>query len=289
MGMQLDRATDMQNGRRSHVVISDSMDRTAFRQELFPLCGWISIAKLAFMRRASVLAILIPLSAISAQTEQEAKTAYLEQCALSIRLTSDIQPIEIQPDSFLGFDEKKHQFFAILCKPNNYRTFHPPDELTVPVEQISLSVHDGLSARSLAFPAIRYHRENHPLRGIHSFNMMMASRDRIFHIMLYSDPERMRQLRRLQRPQKKTESPEEIVERNKRFEQDLHAFLPLILLEESNSPAITEEEYHTRLIILVSGVIIVPLLLLLTFFVGRIRKNKPTEKGRRTDADRPVD
>lgn len=171
--------------------------------------------------------------------QQEARAAFIEECAMSIRIGQSLQPVEIQPDSLLGFDQANHVFVAVLCQPNPLRTFHPPAERMqsddVAVTNVAVEAGSGIEVQE--FHSIRYRRQNHPLRRMNSMNLFFASRDHNYYITAYPDPAVVRK---------------QTYEETAAMDAKLAAMIQLasrsILLHQGARPAITEEQYRTRLI-----------------------------------------
>lgn len=180
--------------------------------------------------------------------QQEARAAFIEECDMSIRIGEELQPVEIQPDSFLGFNQKSNVFIAVLCQPNPLRTFRAPAERmqSDDVATIRLAVEERDRIEMLEFHSIRYRRQNHPLRRMNSMNLFFATRDRNYYVTAYPDPAVVR---------KQTNDETDAMDAK------LAAMIQLttrsILLEEGAKPAITEEQYHTRLIAVGAAILLV--------------------------------
>lgn len=191
-----------------------------------------------------LLLILLPFSiqARAPDTRQsyEGKAAHIEQCRLQLQLHNTLQPVEIQPDSFLGYNPESRVFVAVLCQPNAMRTFQPPAEL-VPFSkgstiEVEVATIQGNGIVVQKFYAMMYSRNNHPLPLLTSANLFFATRDLNYFIAAYPDPA----------IQKKANTD------SKRSDAMLQAMLRLtlqsVLLEEGSRPAITEKQYRTRLL-----------------------------------------
>lgn len=200
--------------------------------------------------RIAIILIITITGTVQAQPpvqQQEARAAFIEECAMSIRIGEGLQPVEIQPDSLLGFDQANHVFVAVLCQPNPLRTFHPPAERLqsddIAVTNLAVETSSGIEV--LEFHSIRYRRQNHPLRRMNSMNLFFASRDYNYYITAYPDPAIVRK-----------QTNEETVAMDAKLAAMIQLTARNILLQEGAKPAITEEQYHTRLIAVGAAILI---------------------------------
>jgi len=187
------------------------------------------------------------LHADTPEQDETARAAIIEECAMSIRIGEGLQPVEIQPDSFLGFDQKNHVFVAVLCQPNPMRTFHPPAERmqSDDIAVTNVAVETGTGIEMLEFHSIRYRRQNHPLRRMNSVNLFFASRDHNFFITAYPDPAVVRK-----------QTNEETAAMDAKLDSLIKLTARSILLQQGAKPAITEEQYRTRLIAVGSAILL---------------------------------
>jgi len=194
-----------------------------------------------------IIAITGTLQAQPPLPQQEIRAAFIEECAMTIGIGEGLEPVEIQPDSLLGFDQTNHVFVAVLCQPNPLRTFHPPVERIqsddVAVTNVAVKTSDGMEV--LEFHSIRYRRQNHPLRRMNSMNLFFASRDRNYYITAYPDPAVVRK-----------QTNEETAAMDAKLAAMIQLTARSILLEEGAKPAITEDQYHTRLIAVGAAVLL---------------------------------
>lgn len=213
--------------------------------------------------RISIAILMTFTAAVEAEpslNRQEARAAFIEECDMSIRIGEELQPVEIQPDSFLGFNQKSKVFIAVLCQPNPLRTFRAPAERmqSDDVATIRLAVEERDRIEMLEFHSIRYRRQNHPLRRMNSMNLFFATRDRNYYITAYPDPAVVRQ---------------QTQEETAAMDAGLDALIKLtarsILLQQGANPAITEEQYRTRLIAVGAAIVIAAAAMAATFLYRR--------------------
>lgn len=222
--------------------------------------------------RIAIILIITITGRVQAQPpvqQQEARAAFIEECGMSIRIGEGLQPVEIQPDSLLGFDQANHVFVAVLCQPNPLRTFHPPakriesDDIAV----TNLAVETSRGIDVLEFHSVRYRRQNHPVRGMSSMNLFFASRDYNYYITAYPDPAVVRQ-----------KTQEEMAAMDAKLVAMIQLTLGNILLQEGVRPAITEEVYQARLIA-VGAIILIAAAAMTGSFLYRRRKRSPHRSG----------
>lgn len=191
-------------------------------------------------------AIAKPTAQQSTPPAQAAQAAYVEGCRMSIRLSPALQPVEVQSDSFLGYDPAKKSYVAVLCQVNAMRTFQPPLEPTS-LSSTEIAVVDGAQMRPQTFHSVVFRRANHPVRRMTSVNLFFASRDHQYYVTAYPDPALVRK-----------QTADQTAAMDADLELLAKSTVQALVLEEGVRPAITEGEYNGRLI----GIVLAAVLML---------------------------
>jgi hypothetical protein len=196
---------------------------------------------------------------------QEERAAFLKLCSMSIRLDNKLQPVEIQPDSFLAFHSGKKVYLAILCQPNPMRTFRPPAERleSSAVATLTLAVETNGHVEMVDFHSLLYRRKNHPLRRMKSMNLFFASRDQNYYITAYPHPDSVRKMK-----------AEEIAKMDAELDAVIKLAAGNLMLHDGAKPAITEKQYQTRLLAAGAAILIATAALAGTFLYRRRKRKK---------------
>ncbi|MBW7858078.1 MAG: hypothetical protein H3C43_07295 [Leptonema sp. (in: Bacteria)] len=192
----------------------------------------------------------------------QAETIQLEKCLTSIQLNSNLEPVEIQPDSILVYDRNNNCYIALLCSENQYRTFRPPTIATANPIDLTLLIRNQNELSPISFQSIRYFRKNHPVRKATSLNLFFATRQNQFYLMSYTD---IRSLTKTNHSSTKNDLE------NQNLIVALDSFTKQLIFDEGSKPAINEKNYHRRVSIMITiGIIL--LILLVGGFIWLIKK-----------------
>ena len=162
----------------------------------------------------------------------------LDDCNLTLQVSNDLQPVEVQPDSFLGFYKSSHIFVAIVCRPNPLRTFEPPQQTDESAKLTHLQIHQQNSNELIQFHGLGYRRQNHPVRKSVSENLYFASRDHRYYLTAYPDPKIL-----------KAKNNNDTLPDTKAA---LTATINNLHIDHGTVAAITEKEYNQRLITMIA-------------------------------------
>lgn len=173
---------------------------------------------------------------------------------MTLTLPKNLEPVEVHADSLLAYFTEDHATLAVVCLPNTRRTFQTGHPDATACER-TLVVLSGGTETQKRFLCEEFAAVGQPVnvKGARSWNLRLASRDLVYHFMVYSNSPFSGRISN-DHPDKETDA----------HQARLESLLPLIAFEDGVEPAISEGAYRTRL--QVAGIV----LLMITGGVGAL-------------------